>query len=207
MTIASKPLDYSLDALEPTLSARTMEYHYGKHYVGYVDKLTQLIRLTEFENMPLKEIVRHANAKPDQPRQEIFNNAAQAWNHEFFWDCLSPKGGGVPPDAVRKSLEKSFGSLDAFKTQFAEAGTRQFGSGWVWLVAKDAGLHIVTTSNAQLPSLTTCRPLLVCDLWEHAYYLDYQNERTAYLRAFLDKLLNWQFVGRRMADSGARLVA
>ncbi len=207
MTITLKHLDYALDALEPTISARTMNYHYGKHYAGYVAALTKLIKGTEFENMSLEDIVHHSNGKPDQPRQTIFNNAAQAWNHEFFWDCLAPNGGGTPPDVIRKRLEHAFGSVDNFKTQFVEAGTKQFGSGWVWLVSKSDGLHIVTTSNAQVPSFATCNPLLVCDLWEHAYYLDYQNERAAFLKSFVDKLVNWQFVGRRMEEVRTRLAA
>lgn len=207
MTIERKPLDYALDALEPAISARTMNAHYGEHYTGYVTTLTKLIKGTEFANMTLEEIVRHANGKPDQPRQTIFNNAAQSWNHEFFWDSLAPNGGGAPPDPIAKRFERAFGSVQDFKAQFVEAGTQQFGSGWLWLVAKDSKLHIVTTSNAQTPSFPSSQPLVVCDLWEHAYYLDYQHERGAFLNAFLDKLINWQFVGRRMQESAAQLAA
>jgi superoxide dismutase, Fe-Mn family len=207
MTIRTRPLGFPLDALEPAMSARTLEHHYGQHYSGYLATLNRLIKLTEFETMPLADIIRHANGKPDQLRQQIFNAAAQAWNHEFFWDCLLPAGGGVPPETVRRSLEGSFGSLDAFRAQFVEAGVRQFGSGWLWLVAKAGALHIVTTSNAQIPSLATCQPLLVCDLWEHAYYLDFQSNRAAFIRSFVDKLVNWRFVGRRMEENGARLAA
>lgn len=207
MTLTLKHLEYGLDALEPTISQRTMEYHYGKHYAGYVATATKLVKGTEFENLPLLEIVKHTSGKPDQLRQTLFNNAAQAWNHEFFWDCLAPNGGGTPPDPVRKRLEHAFGSVEAFKKEFVEAGKNQFGSGWVWLVSKGDGLHIITTGNAQLPSFSTAEPLLVCDVWEHAYYLDYQNERAKFLQAFLDKLVNWQFVGRRMEECKVRLAA
>ncbi len=207
MTIALKHLDYGLDALEPTISRRTMELHYGKHYAGYIATTNKLIKGTEFENATLLDIVQHTNGKPDLPRQAVFNNAAQAWNHEFFWDCLAPNGGGTPPEPVRKRIELAFGTADAFKQQFVEAGTKQFGSGWVWLVAKDDGLQIITTGNAQLPAFATCDPLVVCDIWEHAYYLDYQNERGGFLAAFLEKLVNWQFVGRRMEECRVRLAA
>ncbi len=207
MTITLKRLEYGLDALEPVISARTMNIHYGKHYAGYVATLARLIKGTEFESMSLDEIVHHSAGKPDLPRQTIFNNAAQAWNHEFFWNCLAPNGGGAPPDPVRRTLEQAFGSVDEFKKLFVEAGTKQFGSGWVWLVAKDDGLHIMATSNAQIPPFATCKPLLVCDLWEHAYYLDYQNERAAFLTAFLDNLVNWQFVGQQWVECRAQLAA
>lgn len=200
MAFTLRHLDYGLDALEPMISRRTMEFHYGKHYAGYVAKTNDLVGDTEFASMPLLEIVKRTTGDADQSHQALFNNAAQAWNHEFFWECLAPNGGGTPPDPVRKRLEHAFGSVEAFKKAFVEAGKKQFGSGWVWLVSKDDGLHIVTTGNAQVPSFASCEPLLVCDVWEHAYYLDYQNERDVFLQSFLDKLVNWQFVGRRMEE-------
>ncbi len=207
MTVATKPLGFSLEALEPAMSARTLATHYGKHYAGYVDSLNRLVKLTEFEHMPLEDIIRHSNGKPDQSRQTIFNAAAQTWNHEFFWDCLAPNGGGVPPEPLRKQLERSFGSLAAFRTQFIEAGMKQFGSGWLWLLAKDDELQIVTTSNAHIPSPATCVPLLVCDLWEHAYYLDFQSDRAGFLGGFIDRLVNWRFVAERINAGNARLAA
>ena len=202
MSVTLKPLDYALDALEPTISARTMGFHHGKHYAGYVANTNKLIQGTSFENLTLEDIVRRLQEQPEQ-NQGLFNNAAQAWNHEFFWDSLAPNGGGTAPEPVLARLSQKFGSVEAFKKAFVEAGTKQFGSGWVWLVVQNGDLEIVTTGNAHLPSLAKSHPVVVCDVWEHAYYLDYQNDRAKFLTTFLDSLINWQFVSRRLEGSKA----
>lgn len=185
-------LAFELDALEPHISARTLEYHHGKHHRGYVDKLNGLIKGTEFEEMPLVEIVQKSQA-------EVFNNAAQAWNHSFYWKCLSPEP-GHPGKAVTEAIVRGFGSFDGFKINFADAATAQFGSGWVWLVQTDAGqLEIKTTSNADTPVRWNETPILVVDVWEHAYYLDYQNDRAKYVEAMW-AVTNWEFAEQNLAN-------
>ncbi len=186
------PLPYELVALEPHISAETLEFHYAKHHAGYVAKLNGLIPGTEFENASLEETIRSASGG-------IFNNAAQVWNHTFYWNCMSPDGGGEPPPALIRELDKSFGSFDAFKRQFSEAATSHFGSGWAWLVRKaDGSLVITQTSNAGCPLASGDVPMLTCDVWEHAYYIDYRNARPKYVEAFW-KLVNWEFVTRHLA--------
>lgn len=192
-------LPYALDALQPVLSKETLEFHYGKHHKGYVDKLNQLIPNTEFENMPLLDIVKNANGP-------IFNNAGQIWNHTFYWNSLSPKA-RAPKDELLESLQKSFGSVDQFMDQFQLAATNLFGSGWAWLCldAKLQKLSIEVTSNAENPIRAGKYPLLTCDVWEHAYYIDYRNERARYLKE-VRSLLNWEFAEQNFL-SALRLAA
>ena len=184
-------LPYAENALEPVISAKTIGFHYGKHHKGYVDNLNKLIAGTDYSDLSLEEIIQGTAGRPE--RIAIFNNAAQAWNHTFYWNSLAPKGGGAPPAALKKKIEASFGSVDACKKELAAAAVAQFGSGWVWLVLEDDKLKVVKTANADNPLTTTMRPLLTIDVWEHAYYLDYQNLRADYTKAVLDKLLNWEF--------------
>ena len=183
------PLPYARDALQPHMSAETLEYHHGKHHKTYVDKLNELIAGTHYADMDLVEIIRSSKDK-------IFNNAAQTWNHTFFWYCLSPDGGGKPKDTLAKAIDASFGSFDAFKEKFTAAAVDQFGSGWAWLV-RDAngGLSIEATSNADTPIARKNTPLLTCDVWEHAYYIDYRNARPEFLKAYWN-IVNWEFASR-----------
>ena len=184
-------LPYAKDALAPNISAETIEYHYGKHHKAYVDNLNKLIPGTEFENVPLEDIIKKATGG-------VFNNAAQVWNHTFYWNCLSPKGGGAPTGALAEVIDKAFGSFDKFKEQFANAGMTKFGSGWAWLVKKaDGSLAIEATSNADNPMKEGKKPLLTCDVWEHAYYIDYRNARAKYIEAFWN-IVNWDFVTANM---------
>jgi Fe-Mn family superoxide dismutase len=179
-----------MDALEPHVSTETMEYHYGKHHRGYVDKLNKLIEGTRFEDLPLEQIIVSAR---EQAEIDILNNAAQAWNHAFFWQCLSPKGQSEPVGRIRDLIEDEFGDIDKFKKDFRAAATSQFGSGWTWLVLDSGKLRIMSTTNADSPIGTDVTPLLTLDVWEHAYYLDYRNERARYVDAFLDRLIDWKF--------------
>jgi len=185
-------LPYAKNALEPHISEETLEYHYGKHHATYVKKLNTLIAGTEFESMPLEDIIRKATAG-------IFNNAAQVWNHSFYWNCLSPDGGGEPGVELTAAIEQSFDSIAEFKKQFSEAATGNFGSGWTWLVKNvDGQLEIINTSNAETPITDGRQPLLTCDVWEHAYYIDYRNARPRYIEAFWN-IVNWQFVSDNIA--------
>ncbi|BBA36676.1 manganese and iron superoxide dismutase [Methylocaldum marinum] len=190
------PLPYRENALAPVISARTLGFHYGKHHKGYVDNLNKLVAGTELADLPLEEIIAATADKPD--RKAIFNNAAQAWNHTFYWRSLRPKGGGTPPAALRQKIEQSFGSVDACKKELADAAVTQFGSGWGWLVQDGDNLRVVKTSNANQPTPSTLKPLLTIDVWEHAYYLDYQNRRADYVNALLDKLINWEFAAENL---------
>ena len=184
-------LPFGQSALEPVISATTIGYHYGKHHQGYLNKLNDLVAGTEYAEMPLPEVIKKTSGQADQ--KAIFNNAAQFWNHSFYWQSLRPDGGGEPPAALKLKIEDSFGSVDACKQAFVDAGASQFGSGWAWLVADGDALGIVKTANADVPFTSGLKPLLTIDVWEHAYYLDYQNRRTDYLKAVLDKLINWEF--------------
>ena len=190
MTIKLPTLPYAMDALEPHISTETMEFHYGKHHRGYVDKLNKLIEGTRFEDLPLEQIIISAR---EQAEIDILNNAAQAWNHAFFWQCLSPKGQSEPVGRIRDLIEDEFGGIDKFKEDFRAAATSQFGSGWTWLVLDSGKLRIMSTTNADSPIGTDMTPLLTLDVWEHAYYLDYRNERARYVDAFLDRLIDWKF--------------
>lgn len=186
------PLPYAKDALAPKISAETLEYHYGKHHQTYVDNLNKLTAGTEFENKPLEEVVRKSSGG-------IFNNSAQVWNHSFFWNCMKPQGGGAPTGAVADAINKQFGSFDKFKEQFSQAAVTLFGSGWAWLVRKpDGTLAILQTSNAANPLTTGDKPLLTCDVWEHAYYIDYRNARAKFVENFWS-LVNWDFVAKNLA--------
>ncbi len=187
------PLPYSQSALEPYVSAETISYHYERHHAGYVANLNRLTAGTQWEGTELEKVVLGAEGA-------TFNNAAQIWNHTFYWHSMSPAGGGAPTGPVRAAIDDAFGSTDEFRRQFADAAVGLFGSGWTWLVADDDGLAIVQTANADLPLLHDRRALLVVDVWEHAYYLDYQNARAAYVEAFLDHLINWEFAAENLAS-------
>ena len=179
-------LPYAKDALQPNISAETLEYHYGKHHATYVANLNKLIPGTEFENMSLEDIVKKSSGG-------IFNNAAQTWNHTFYWNSLAPNGGGEPSGALAEAINKQFGSFAQFKEKFANAAVTTFGSGWGWLVKNSDGtLAIESTSNANTPLKDGKKPLLTCDVWEHAYYIDYRNARAAYVDVFW-KIVNWKF--------------
>jgi Fe-Mn family superoxide dismutase len=184
-------LPYSLDALEPFISRRTLEYHYGKHHQAYVNNLNKLIQGTEFENLSLDDIVRKAAGG-------IFNNGAQVWNHTFYWNCMKPKGGGEPIGSLLTEINKYFGSFGNFREKFSTAAATLFGSGWAWLIRKENGtLEIVQESNAGNPMRNGATPLLTCDVWEHAYYLDKQNARPDYIADFW-KLVDWDSVATRL---------
>lgn len=184
-------LPYAMNALEPYISERTMEFHYGKHHKAYVDNLNKLIAGTHFEQMSLEEIIRKTAGKTEYAG--IFNNAAQAWNHAFFWTCMQPGGGGEPTGEMKKKIERSFGGYDKFREEFAAAATTQFGSGWAWLAEDEESgkLKVIKTANADTPISHGLKPLLTVDVWEHAYYLDYQNRRPDFVNAFLDHLVKW----------------
>ena len=185
-------LPYSQDALAPHISAETLEYHWGKHHKTYVDKLNTLIVDTGFENASLDDIVKRASGT-------LLNNGAQVWNHTFYWNCLSPQGGGEPTGALAQAIVKAFGSFPQFQEQFTNTATTLFGSGWTWLVRnQDGSLTIEPTPNAGNPMRDSKRPLLTCDVWEHAYYIDYRNARPKYVEAFWN-LVNWGFVGDNLS--------
>jgi superoxide dismutase, Fe-Mn family len=182
------PLPYEMDALEPYISAETLEYHYGKHHKKYVDTLNELIPGTQFENKTLEQIISTASSGP------IFNNAAQVWNHTFYWNCLSPEGGGKPTGSLAEVINKTFGSFESFKEKFTTEATQLFGSGWVWLVKDtDSSISIEQSSNAVNPLQYGRVVLMTCDMWEHAYYIDYRNAKAKYLEAFWNRV-NWDFV-------------
>ncbi len=184
------PLPWPEDALEPVISARTIGFHYGKHHKGYLDNLNKLVQGSDLAGQPLEKVVTAVAGKPD--KVAIFNNAAQVWNHTFYWHSLKPRAGG-PPASLMKKIEASFGSLEALKKELHAAAVGQFGSGWAWLVRDGEKLRVVKTPNADVPFVEGLVPLLTIDVWEHAYYLDYQNRRADYVAAVIDKLLNWEF--------------
>lgn len=189
MTHQLPTLPYAMDALAPHISKETLEFHYGKHHKAYVDKLNALIPGTEFEKATLEDIVKKAKGG-------MFNQAAQIWNHTFYWHSLSPKGGGEPSGKLADAIKQSFGSFEAFKKEFSDKAAGQFGSGWAWLVKKsDAKLAVATTGNAETPITGSDKPLLTCDVWEHAYYIDYRNARPKYIEAWW-KLVNWEFAAK-----------
>ncbi|NLE74033.1 MAG: superoxide dismutase [Actinobacteria bacterium] len=195
MAFVLPDLPYAKDALQPYLSAETLEFHHGKHHNAYVTNLNGLIEGTDFAAKTLEEIIL-------QSEGGIFNNAAQTWNHTFYWDCMKPGGGGEPTGALAEAIVRDFGSYDAFKTEFAQAGATQFGSGWAWLVLEDGKLKVTKTGNADLPQKHGQIPLLTVDVWEHAYYIDYRNARPQYLEVFLASLVNWDFVAENYAKAG-----
>ena len=190
-------LPWAENALEPVISAKTISFHYGKHHKTYVENANKLIVGTELADLPLDQIVRATAGKAD--RVGIFNNAAQAWNHEFYWKGLKPKGGGEPPSALKSKMDAAFGGVDACKKELANAAVQQFGSGWAWLVLDGDKLKVVKTGNADTPIAHNQKPLLTIDVWEHAYYLDYQNKRVDYANALIDKLVNWEFAAQNLA--------
>ncbi len=190
MTYKLTPLPYALDALEPYISSKTMKVHYHKHHQGYVDKLNELISAHPGANMPLEELLVSSSGT-------LFNNAAQVWNHDFFWQCLSPTKGQVPSGRLVEMIDKKWNGLSNFQTAFAEQALNNFGSGWTWLVLRNDGLEIISTSNAYNPLIMRVKPLLTIDLWEHAYYLDVQNDRAAFIKSFWN-LVNWKFVAERL---------
>jgi len=190
------PLPYSRSALEPYISERTINFHYGKHHQGYADNLNRLTADTSFTGKTLETIILESTDKKD--RTEIFNNAAQVWNHNFFWAGMKKDGGGKPTGILLQKIERSFGNFDTFTAEFKKAATSRFGSGYAWLVQDKDELKIITTSNADTPLARGLNPLMTCDVWEHAYYLDYQNRRNDFVNAFLDHLVNWGFVASRL---------
>jgi superoxide dismutase, Fe-Mn family len=194
--IALSPLPFDQGALAPVISANTLAFHYGKHHKTYVDTLNKLIVGTEFADMPLESIVKAAAG--DSDHAAIFNNAAQAWNHAFYWKSLRPKGGGEPPAELKKLMETSFGGVDQCKKELSKAAVALFGSGWAWLVQDGEKLKIVKTPDAMTPLTGGPKPLLTIDVWEHAYYLDYQNRRVDHVNALLDKLANWEFAAENL---------
>ena len=196
MAIMLPELPYAQDALEPVVSARTLDFHYGKHHNAYVTNANAMIKGTDLEDLTVEAIIEKTAGDP--ARVGVFNNAAQAFNHSFYWKCLKPGGGGEPTGPVAEKIIKAFGSYEKFVEDFKAAGMTQFGSGWAWLVQDGDDLKIMKTPNADTPLAHGLNPLLTADVWEHAYYLDYQNRRPDYLAAFLDELVNWDFVNANL---------
>jgi Fe-Mn family superoxide dismutase len=193
MAFELPPLPWAEDALEPVTSARTISFHYGKHHRAYVDNLNKLVAGTDLETRSLEQVI--GVAAGDAGKVGIFNNAAQVWNHSFFWQSMKPGGGGAPSGALAAKIDATFGGLPAFVEQFKAAAVGRFGSGWAWLVDDGGTLKIHTTANAEMPA-PPVKPLLTCDVWEHAYYLDFQNRRPDFVQAFWDSLANWDFAAR-----------
>jgi Fe-Mn family superoxide dismutase len=196
MAIQLPDLPYAKDALAPYISAQTLEFHHGKHHKAYVDNANKLIEGTALANESLETIIR--NVAGDVSKAGLFNNAAQVWNHSFYWQCIKQKGGGTPAGAIADKIRATWGSFEKFKEEFKNAGVTQFGSGWAWLVLDGGTLKITKTANADTPIAHGLRPLLTVDVWEHAYYLDYQNRRPDYLTAFIENLINWDFVNANL---------
>lgn len=196
MTIELSTLPYDKSALEPYVSSKTLSFHYDKHHRGYVEKLNELVKATPYENMSLEEIIATSRVNADL---DILNNASQVWNHSFLWESMSPTHVARPNGQIKEMIERDFGDLDSFRQRFRNAALSHFGSGWIWLVQDGPNLRIITTGNADSPVATRLKPLLTLDVWEHAYYLDYQNNRKAYTDAFLDKLINWDFAAANVA--------
>ena len=191
-------LPYAESALDPVISANTLSFHYGKHHKGYVDTLNKLVAGTELAGMSLEQLINETAGQAD--KVAIFNNAAQTWNHTFYWRSLRPKGGGEPPAELMDLIKSAFGNVDACKKELATAATTQFGSGWAWLVLEGDKLKVVKTANAETPLTKGAKPLLTIDVWEHAYYLDFQNRRADYVNAVLDKLINWDFAADNLGE-------
>ena len=185
-------LDYPKNGLSPVMSEETLDLHYGKHHQTYVTNLNNLIKDTEYANISLEEILK--KTANDSTKSGIFNNAGQHWNHLLFWKCMKPKGGGTMPTKLEKKIIEDFGSIEKFKTEFIQAGVTQFGSGWAWLALDNNKLVVTKSSNASNPIVNNLKPILGCDVWEHAYYVDFKNRRPDYIKAFLDDLVNWEYV-------------
>jgi superoxide dismutase, Fe-Mn family len=192
------PLPYADTALEPLISANTLSFHYGKHHKAYVDNLNKLVEGKDLATMSLEQIIHASAGKADMAG--VFNNAAQVWNHTFYWNSMKPNGGGKPTGALAAAIDKDLGGYDKFKADFSAAAMTQFGSGWAWLVSDAGTLKIVKTGNAEVPLTKGQKPLLTIDVWEHAYYLDYQNLRAKYVETLIDKLLNWDFANANFAS-------
>ncbi len=190
------PLPYADNALEPVISANTISFHYGKHHKTYVDNLNNLVKGTDYENAPLEKIINETAGKAD--KAGLFNNAAQIWNHTFYWNSLKGNGGGKPSGRLAQMIDAAFGSYDNFRKELGATTVSQFGSGWGWLVLDGGALKIVKTPNAEVPFTKGQKPLLTIDVWEHAYYLDHQNKRAAYVDAVIDRLLNWDFAAQNL---------
>jgi Fe-Mn family superoxide dismutase len=200
MAFTLMPLPFPKDSLDPTMSARTLEHHHDKHHATYVKKLNDFVAGTPYENQSLEEIIR-ATANGQGKEKKIFNNAAQVWNHDFFWESIAPNGGSAPPEPVLNRINNDFGSMQNFRDKFVNAAVDQFGSGWAWLVARAGKLEIVATHDADNPLTQGDFPLWTCDVWEHAYYLDYQQDRARFVGAVIDAIANWQFVGKRLVQA------
>jgi Fe-Mn family superoxide dismutase len=194
--ITLPPLPYEQSALDPVISANTLSFHYGKHHKTYVDTLNKLIAGTEFADLGLEDIIKKSANKPEH--QAIFNNSAQVWNHTFYWNCLKPKGGGEPPAALKTLIDASFGGVEQCKKELSTNAVGQFGSGWAWLIKDGDKLKVIKTPNAVNPLSQGQTALLTIDVWEHAYYLDYQNRRVDHVNAVLDKLINWEFAFKNL---------
>ncbi|HIK17476.1 MAG TPA: superoxide dismutase [Leptolyngbyaceae cyanobacterium M33_DOE_097] len=198
MAFEQAPLPYDFNALEPYgMKGETFEYHYGKHHKAYVDNLNKLVAGTDMESKSLEEVIKASFS--DSSKAGIFNNAAQVWNHTFFWNSLKPGGGGAPSGALADKINSAFGSYDKFAEEFSNAAATQFGSGWAWLVEENGALKVTKTPNAENPLVHNQKPLLTLDVWEHAYYIDFRNARPAYIKNYLEKLVNWDFVAANMA--------
>lgn len=197
MAIQLPPLPYPSNALEPHISRRTLEFHHDAHHKKYVDTVNELIAGTANADNSLEEVVRQSAAGKAKTKK-LFNNAAQAWNHNFFWKCMTPDGGGtMEKGALEEQIERDFGSYDVFRETFVKTAVAQFGSGWAWLISKNGKIQVVSTSNAEIPMGNGITPLTTCDVWEHAYYLDYQNKRDRFVETFLDRLIDWRFAAER----------
>ena len=192
MTFELPKLDYSNKALSPIMSEETLDLHHGKHHQTYIDKLNGFIKDTEMAEMSLEEII--SKSSTDKSMIGIFNNASQHWNHNLFWKCMKPNGGGSIPPNLEKRLISDFGSVEEFKNKFKEAGVNQFGSGWCWLSIDNGKLVVSKTANAANPLIENMKPILGCDVWEHSYYIDYRNKRPEYLDKFINNLINWDYV-------------
>jgi len=199
MTFKLPPLPYAENALEPYLSAKTLQFHHGKHHQTYIDTLNKLVEEHGLEEQTLEQLIQATYR--DEPKMAVFNNAAQVWNHNFFWPCMKKNGGGEPEGELAKAIKHDFGSVDKFATEFEEAATTQFGSGWAWLVFDAGKLKVIKTPNAVDPVAGRQAALLTCDVWEHAYYLDYQNRRPDFAKAFVEHLINWDFVAENFAKA------
>lgn len=205
MAFSLPPLPFAKDALEPHMSAKTFEFHHGKHHNAYVVNLNKLIEGTPFAKLSLEDIIQKTSG--DAAHTGIFNNAAQVWNHSFFWHSMTPKGGGKPSGDLARRIDSGFGSFDQFKEDFKNAATTQFGSGWAWLVEEAGQLRVTKTPNAETPITKGQKPLLCVDVWEHAYYLDFQNRRPDFVDSFLNNLANWEFAARNLKGDVFKVAA
>ena len=199
MAFELPPLPFAKNALEPHMSANTFDFHHGKHHNAYVVNLNNLVKDTDLAGKSLEDVIKAVAG--DATKAGVFNNAAQVWNHTFFWNCMTPGGGGAPTGELAAKITAAFGSFEKFKEDFKAAGVTQFGSGWAWLVVENGALKIVKTANADTPIAHGQTPLLTVDVWEHAYYLDFQNRRPDFIQSFLDHLVNWDFVAKNLAKA------